>query len=1045
MWAITVARRAWKRRPAWWAALFLAAIATSRSALAQPSSTPPDSTPAQANADALTTETLERRLKEIDQLQGIEEPVRVELRGLYQESLRDLTAARELAAQSAALADVAMKADENLQRVRAQLSAAPASVQIELPPDATLAKLEELLNAEEKKLDAAKQLKEKLDLELGRRQGRRAEIPGRVRELQDARAALEAELKAGQAAAGPKADANVARATAKIAAIAQEIQLAEQELATYTATADLLPLERDAASREASLADKRVAAWRQAVEDRRAQDVQRQAEVARVEATETPESLRPLADRSAELAKRSSELLNKIQLVNGEMDRAKALLEKTQQQFKLTADKVNRVGLNYAIGLLLRKQAATLPDVRKYRRNSRERERLIRDVQLQIIDLAEVRSALTDVDFVESFVRNMRAMPPHWTADEVEQAVRGLVDTQLQALTTLQQNFNAYFERLVELESTERQLVVAASEYEKYIDEHVLWIQSSEPLSWEDFRHSVPALQLLGDSSHWREAARTLSRDFLLWLFPVVLVALAWVCLLLAQPRLRKAVTRLGEQAASGSCRRFSVTLTALLWTILIAALWPFLILVISWRMSAVSEGSDFLKMVGAGLRAAGITYLVLESLRQVCRSQGLADAHFNWPQGIRSTLRRNLRWLMIVSIPLVFVAAMLSADVGDQSQNTLGLRRAEESLSRLCTIGALVAAVVFVQRVLRPEGPLFHSLKVAAPETRLYRLRHVWYGLALAGLASLLALSVIGYHYTVFRLVSCLVETILLLELLIVATAMVNRWLLIVRRRLAIERAQQRRPATGPASDATSGVASLTVEEPTADLATIGEQSRRLLQVLLVLGAVVGLWFIWIHVLPAPRVPGAVSAVDRHGQQSSESHYPQSRHRGDGDLPGHDPGDQEYSRSAGTVAAATLARGRRYPLRVHHDLSLSHHHRRHDRGLRLAGHTVGQLSMAGRRGDGRPGVRLAGDLRQFRVRLDRVIRTADSRGGRGHDRRCHGSRLEDPHASHDRHELGSAGFHRAEQGVHHGSTSQLDLDQYGQSHRDDGGRDVRQ
>jgi potassium efflux system protein len=294
------------------------------------------------------------------------------------------------------------------------------------------------------------------------------------------------------------------------------------------------------------------------------------------------------------------------------------------------------------------------------------------------------------------------------------------------------------------------------------------------------------------------------------------------------------------------------VTLTALLWTILIAGLWPFLILVISWRMSAVSEGSDFLKMVGAGLRAAGITYLVLESLRQVCRSQGLADSHFNWPQGIRSTLRLNLRWLMIVSIPLVFVAAMLSADVGDQSKNTLVLRRAEESLSRLCTIGALVAAVVFVQRVLRPEGSLFHSLKVAAPETRLYRLRHVWYGLAVAGLASLLALSVIGYHYTVFRLVSCLVETILLLELLIVATAMVNRWLLIVRRRLAIERAQQRRPAAGPASDATGGVASLTVEEPTADLATIGEQSRRLLQVLLVLAAVVGLWFIWIHVLPA-------------------------------------------------------------------------------------------------------------------------------------------------------------------------------------------------
>ncbi|MHB8970568.1 MAG: mechanosensitive ion channel domain-containing protein [Pirellulaceae bacterium] len=852
MWTSTAARRLRNQRPGLLAAMLWVTILTSRSALAQPSSVPAENPPAQANTDALTIELVERRLKEVDSLQGLEDPVRVEIRGLYQEALRDLTAVRELAAQAAVLAEMATKSDENLQRVRSQLSAPPVSVQIDLPADATPAKLEELLNAEEKKLEAAKQLKEKLDLELGRRQSRRAEVPGKIRELQEARAALEAQSKTTPSGADPKTDAILARTTARIAAIDQEIKLAEQELATYTATADLLPLEQDVASREASLADKRVAAWRQAVEDRRAQEVQRQTEAARVEATETPPSLRPLADRSAELAQRSSELLNKIQLVNGELDVAKNLLEKTQQQFKLTSDKVHRVGLNYAIGLLLRKEGVTLPDVRKYRRNSRERERLIRDVQLQIIDLAEERSAVTDVDFVDTFVQDMRSMPPQWTPDRVERTVRGLVDTQAQALTTLQQNLNAYFERLVELESTERQLVLAASEYEKYIDEHVLWIQSSDPLSWKDFRYSVPALQLLGDSVRWREAAWALGRDAVRWLFPSLLVALGWGLLLLVQPRLRQAVTRLGEQAASGSCRRLSVTGTALVLTILIAALWPILILVISWRMSVISEGNDFLKMVGEGFRAAGITYIVLESLRQICRTQGLADAHFNWPQGVPALLRSNLRWLMAVSIPLVFIAALLSADVGEQSQDTLGLQRAEESLSRLCTMMALVAAIVFVQRVLRSDGPLFGSLKLAAPETRLYRFRHVWYGLALAGLASLLTLSVIGYHYTVIRLVSCLVETILLLELLILAMAMVNRWLLIVRRRMAIERAQQRRTTAVQQSDAASSVASLTVEEPTADLATIGEQSRRLLQVLLVLGAVVGLWFIWIHVLPA-------------------------------------------------------------------------------------------------------------------------------------------------------------------------------------------------
>ena len=820
--------------------------------LAQPATTPAE-TPAQNSGSAAPSiELVERRLKEVDQLPGLEDAARAELRSLYQEALHELTAARDQAAQAKALADMAEQADENLQQAQVELSQAPAVERMEFPPDATLAKLEELVSAEQKKLDAAKQRKEKLDLEVGRRQGRRAEIPGRVQQLQDALKTVETDWNAVPAGGGPRSEALQVRLAARRAAIEQEMRLADQELATYAATSDLLPLECDLAGREVSLAEKRVAAWRQAVEDRRAQDVQRQAEAARVEATATPAPLRPLADRSAELAKRSSELLEKIQLVNGELDATRSLLEKTQQQYKLTTDKVERVGLNYAIGLLLRKERATLPDVRRYRRLSKERERLIRDMQLQIIDLAEERSRLTNVDFVDAFLQNAFVQPADGASGTLEREVRSLVESQLQALSTLQQNLNAYFERLVELESTERQLVVAVTEYEKYIDEHVLWIQSSEPLSWQDVRQSWTAIQWLADWRPWRDAASILLHDLMRWLFPFVLVSSAWLGLLIAQPRLRRAVTALGQEAASGSCRRFSITVTALVWTILIAALWPILILVVSWRMSVISEASDLLKMVGAGLRSAGLTYIVLESLRQVCRAHGLADAHFHWPEAVRASLRRNLRWLMVISVPLVLMAAMLSADVGEASHDALGLRRSEESLSRLCTLAALAAGIVFAQRVLRPDGRLFTSLREASPDARLYRLRHLWYGGALAGLASLLVLSVVGYHYTVVRLVSCMVESILVLELLILAMAMVNRWLLIVRRRMAIARAQQRRIVPASAGDGGASVASLAVEEQAVDLATIGEQSRRLLQFLLVLAALVGFWLIWIHVLPA-------------------------------------------------------------------------------------------------------------------------------------------------------------------------------------------------
>ena len=821
-------------------------------AVAQPAPKSAEDPAQPAGTPVLTMELVERRLKEVDQLPGLDDAVRAELRSIFQEALHELTSARDLAAQVKQLVEMAEQADENLQEAQVQVSQAPTAVSIDFPPDATLAKLEELVSVEQKKLDAAKQRKEKLDLEVGRRQGRRAEIPGRVQQLQDALKTLDAEWNAIPVGGGPRAEALQIRIAARRAAIDQEIHLAEQELATYAATTDLLPLECDLAGRDVSLAEKRVAAWRQAVEDRRAQEVQRQAEAARVEVTATPAPLRPLADRSAELAKRSSELLEKIQLVNGELDGTRSLLEKTQQQYKLTTDKVERVGLNYAIGLLLRKERAALPDVRRYRRLSKERERLIRDMQLQIIDLAEERSRLTNVDFVEAFLQNAFVRPADVAGGSLDREVRSLVESQLQALSTLQQNLNAYFERLVELESTERQLVVAVTEYEKYIDEHVLWIQSSEPLSWQDVRQSWTAIEWLADWQPWRDAISILLHDLIRWLFSFVLVATSWFGLLVAQPRLRRAVTALGQEAASGSCRRFSITVTALVWTILIASLWPMLILVVAWRMSVISEASDLLKMVGAGLRSAGLTYIVLESLRQVCRAHGLADAHFHWPEGVRASLRRNLRWLMVISVPLVLMAAMLSADVGEASHDALGLRRSEESLSRLCTLAALVAGIVFVQRVLRPDGWLFTSLQAAAPDARLYRWRHLWYGGALVGLASLLVLSVVGYHYTVVRLVSCLVESILVLELLILAMAMVNRWLLIVRRRMAIARAQQRRIVPASAGDGVAGVASLAVEEQSVDLATIGEQSRRLLQFLLVLAALVGLWLIWIHVLPA-------------------------------------------------------------------------------------------------------------------------------------------------------------------------------------------------
>ena len=892
--------------------------------------------------DQLTVESVERHLKEVDQLQGLDDAAKEEIRTIYQEAIRDLTAARTSAAQAAVFTEMANTAAATLESVQLQLSAVGSSVSINVPGDATLATLEKRLDEEQRKLAEAKQEKERLESEPGRIQARRADIPGRLNALREAQGPLQTELNAAAAATGPKADAAKVRLRAKLLAGEQEGKMLDAELAAYAATKEVLQLQTDLANRQATLAEKRVAGWRSEVDKRRAEDVKKQAREATAEAELVAEPLKPLGNRIAELADGSRDLLAKITNADQDWQEAKDLLEQVQQRYKSTKEKVQQVGLNYLIGQLLRREDLSLPSVRKYRRNSREREKIIREEQLKIIDLAAERSALTDVDYVEAFVQKIWPIPSGFTESQLKSDVGKLVDKQLLALTTYQQNLDAHFERLVQLESTEHQLIVAVSEYGNYIDEHVLWIQSCQPLAVSDFPRSKEAFAWLTDRQDWKKLLDVLVTDVKDRILPSLLAMLLWLLLLTVQPRLRKSIASLGEMASSGSCRRFSLTLLALLWTLLISVLWPALILSARSRLAVASTSTDFPKAVSAGLFSAGLYYIVLEFLRQVCRSRGLADSHFRWPPAVRTTLRGNLRWLMAIGIPLVFFVGMLSADVSRQAEQALALGRSQESLSRFCAIASLLACVVFVHRVLKPEGLLFRTLKTEAENSWYWRYRYCWYVLAQSVPVSLTLLTVIGYYYTVIRLGSCMLRSILLIEMLIVALAMVQRWLVIGRRRIAIERAQQRRTTAIQQADVASGATVLTLDQAEFNLETSGEQSRRLLQFLLVLAGILGLWFIWIDVLPA------LNFLDRFELWSVTLNN-ETKPITMGHLVVASViflvtilATKKHSRTVGNVGSCATSFERRKSLRLDHDLPIYHHHRRCDHRVFIDGNFLG-------------------------------------------------------------------------------------------------------
>jgi len=128
----------------------------------------------------------------------------------------------------------------------------------------------------------------------------------------------------------------------------------------------------------------------------------------------------------------------------------------------------------------------------------------------------------------------------------------------------------------------------------------------------------------------------------------------------------------------------------------------------------------------------------------------------------------------------------------------------------------------------------------------------------ALAAAVGLTAAAVRGYYWTSLQLAVSLHVTLVFLTLVVFAYQLGARWLLLASRQLALRRwrkAQADREES-PAQDLLAPA----LEEPEVDLATVDEQTGRLLKNGALLAAAIGVWVIWADLLP---VAGALRSVE--------------------------------------------------------------------------------------------------------------------------------------------------------------------------------------
>lgn len=806
--------------------------------------------PAGQPTASVSAETLERKITEVQESTSLNEATKAKLLDLYRKALGLHQQAR---------AD--LSAAEAFQQAREKAPAEAAAVRERTAKARESSPLDSLEATETTPLEqvAMLLLKEKADLaaveaklaDLKRALADEVNRPGVVRELlTEARQEQEnlvAKRNQGRPAGEPAAvtEARGWLLESENQAFSAAIQKLDQELLSQPMRVELLQAQRDRNAHNVEWIGKRVAFLENLVSNRRLGEAERarsEAEAARLEAAGKHPLIRNLAEQNAVLSQEVESLAVELEQVTAGDDQARSEARRIADQHRSTRQKLNVAGMSQVLGQVLLEQRRRLPALTGFRKDARDSEDQIAAAGLRQLQLDDERSALQDVT---GYVNRLLV---DTAADEsLRQELLGLAENRLALLEQAETLNQTYLRALGELDFARRQLRDAIRSYVDFLDENLLWIRSAPKPDLSMLNDLSRQVRMFFDPVQWTEVTRILLDRATA--SPAIGFAVALGAVLLWRGRRLKTLLRAtGEMVGKTSRDSFLFTARALLYSLLLALPWSLVIFVTGWEIAGASDRSVFATAVSRSAIWVSEALLYLNTFSVLCLSDGLFARHFRWPEETLRRLRLTLRRFMVMFLPAAFVTLIA---VNHEIATMGGV---------IGRIGFVVVAVslslFFYQLLRRDKGALQPSLD-RAPGSVLARFRRVWLASTVTLSLALAVLGLAGYLYTAGTLTGRFIDTMWITLTLVVIHQLAARWLTLVQHRLALRAALERRAAARAAAEESApGAEDLrdAAEEKAVDLAALSEDTRKLMNAVLVILGVAGIWLIWSPVLPAFR-----------------------------------------------------------------------------------------------------------------------------------------------------------------------------------------------
>ncbi|EMI21348.1 membrane protein containing Mechanosensitive ion channel MscS domain protein [Rhodopirellula maiorica SM1] len=822
----------------------LIAVSLTSPVLAQTSETSaPDATVIEnplENSDTVDAKAIEAGQASLAANDSLDAELKTSLQDLYQQAKQNLSSAEVSDKNIQTFESMATEAPARMKEIRSELDSKEV-VKWTLDPDSTVESIKQQIAETQLALNNATAEDGRLTAEPARRQKRLAEIPTEIsaaeKELKQVAEQINAPALSGESAA--QTQARMTQLRSKRQALQKKIEELKKEQSAYLATSDLLPLQRQLSERKTAQLRSELDAMQSALTQRQRSEVADTMQTLRDDLQQVPEALKPLAQSNIEVTERQQKLVGESARAQAQLNDIQKVYEEVKNTLDVSQDRLEAVGLTDALGLMLRNKRRDFEELRTKYRPRADLQEKIQEHQISVFELEDEAAKVE---------QQIAAMPSDTPENDPELM---LLRKRKELLASTIQTQNSFLDTMLTADTQRHQLRSALDEYIDFVDQNVFWIRSAPIFSTSEFRFIAPAAAWLVDVDNWQKVFDQLLRSLLTRPLRSLIGVLVILTLVYYRSRLRHWVREFGDDALRTDTK-FSSTASSLLFSIVLACIWPAFFGFIAWSLLGNLAVDPFVAGVGNAFAVTAIFVASRELIKEVCRDKGLAQAHFGWDDSIRKMLRFHLRWYTVLGGTLIFLMMSLYEHPDEQIRATA---------SRLTTIALFLVTATFNNVIFSVNSPIFSQVRRDNPDSKAYRWRRlIW--LVLTGFPIVFAgLALAGFLDTAFNLGRLMQTSFLMLVMLLLVMALAFRWLSLRYRDVARRQARELREKKLAAMQASAAEGLPTdigielQEEDKADLPKLDRQTRQLVYVMATVIAISGLALIWSNVLPAIEI----------------------------------------------------------------------------------------------------------------------------------------------------------------------------------------------